>query len=505
MEKIEWLTDRIKQYIEVVGLSENQAKKEALKEWDKNTKNKDRDKDKIIDKFSEMTFIDFNMHIYRYNGNFYKYNFKDNIWYNLTDLVGTNQLPTIAETLKHELREVLISKYDCENVSFAAAKTIALNILSKIVSDSINFKHETNDNDAIFTNGIYDIETKKFYKNDNSKITVLPFSPYQIKFNYNEKAKPVKLVDELFDSFNSNDKLTRKAILQFIGSCLFPHNPSVFFILYSKHSTSGKGTIIEIIKRLITASSINTDKFFKNTNQFALSGLQDANAAYFNELPEHVSKDVNEKIKDLADSSSSLVIEKKGTNQQEIKNTHSWFATTNKMLNIHIPESALKKRIIWVELTLNKGSNELKFSMHQIKELLRSKESMEYIIKLAIDEYQKIYGGARNANWALPQSNTEFWLTPIEENKAVDIMMEMNEFEYIVTQKCNFVTNDMINKMLAEYKLRNPHERSFSTSAFKKSLRIYLEHLGCETEIPKIPKKINGHSKRGLEIIWPLE
>lgn len=276
---------------------------------------------------------------------------------------------------------------------------------------------DINQNVAVFTNGFYDLDQKKFIKS-----TKLPFTLSQKPYDYDEKAKH-DIAEQFIDKVSGEDKTKRQLLLEIIGSAFFSHNPSIFAILHSEHSTSGKGTLVELI-RSITSSvrELDYNGTLEGRSQFGLGALSGTDCAFFDELPEIFGKGTSEKIKGLADTKNVIEIEEKGKNRRPVINSTTLIGLTNKNIVFDNFDNAMSMRIIYFNNSLNDDGKYF-FNEKEIKSMLTDKSSYQYIAKLAIEAYQKAFdsGKARNLKFTLTKEHFD-WVE--NQMSAVEDMIE---------------------------------------------------------------------------------
>ncbi|MFW3388640.1 UNVERIFIED_CONTAM: hypothetical protein RF648_21900, partial [Kocuria sp. CPCC 205274] len=121
-----------------------------------------------------------------------------------------------------------------------------------------------------------------------------------------------------------------------------------------------------------------------------MSAIKNADTVFFDELPQSMDKGSAEKIKAFADSKKFQEIEGKNVNQEQVINSSTIYALTNKNVSFYDFDDALAKRIIYVNMMLNKDGK-YSFTTSEIEELIENQASLQMLAKEDINAYQAVF------------------------------------------------------------------------------------------------------------------
>lgn len=471
----------------ISGYSIDQTRQWAADKYDKGelfAKQNDK-KDNYVEWFNQKQ-NDKNVVVKIYKAEYYHLN--NNIWKNVSREMGTKELTNnyLAGLVKR--RDELDDSGKIAAAAFVLKADLALNHVVQ--------SKDINKNIAVFKNGYFDLETKSFVPNK------IPFTTSQKTYDWNDKVKN-DLMERFINELSGNDKAKRKLLLEVIGSAFFPHNPSVFTILHSNHSTSGKGSIIEIVKSATKSSrELKDSQVFGVSNRFAMSAIKGVDSVFFDELPMVIDKETTKTIKSFADSKSEQEIEGKGTNQEAVNNSPTIIALTNKELFFHDLDNALEKRLIYLNIEMNKDGVYL-FNTKEITQLINNEEGLQYLASEAIKAYAEVFhkDGIRNMKFSLTQEHNDW----IESKRLMnnDLVKEVVDADDILSRaiedKEEFISNATLQNAyeISKVKENNP---KFTFQAFKNDFMDYLSKQ--KHTIMNDVKKIGGKTYRGFKIKW---
>lgn len=425
-----------------------------------------------------------------YKGDIYHNN--NGVWINVNKTYIKQDL--ITNYIKGVIRNVL-----------AITKTSELNntyseFMMDAVTKALVTDKDIDKNISVFKNGYYDLNQKKFIETD-----VLPFSLNQKTYEWSETAKS-DVGERFIKALADKDEDKRQLILEIIGSCFFPQNPSIFAILHSAHSTSGKGTIIDWI-RAATGSVRELDykNILEGSNQFSTGALKGTDAVFFDELPAIFTKGTSETIKRIADSKEMMEVELKGVDRQMVINSATVVATTNKNVSFYDFDDALAKRVVFISLGLNK-SGKYEFTPAEINELLNDPQSIQMLARLAINAFQSVFDSSeiRNQRFSLTQEHHD-WIESkkINNNANVEeVISKSRELSDAIQGQEDFITNDMLANAYALSGI-SFQEKHYTARIFKNDFIDFLTKQ--KHNVREVSKTIKGKTFRGIEINWYKE
>lgn len=444
----------------------------------------------IVDKnivWYDQKQIDKNIVLRLYKGEFYHLN--NGIWTNINKEVGKDSL------VDNYIKSLIRKAYPDGDVSQNLNKFYELKETT-VTDGRINDK-DINRYISVFKNGYYDLKQGKFVETNQ-----IPFSINQKKYDWNENATN-EIAERFINEMAGSDQDKRKLILEIIGSSFFSHNPSIFAIFHSSHSTSGKGSIVEWIRAATGGlRELRRDEVFEGSNRFAMSAIKNADTVFFDELPQSMDKGSAEKIKAFADSKKFQEIEGKNVNQEQVINSSTIYALTNKNVSFYDFDDALAKRIIYVNMMLNKDGK-YSFTTSEIEELIENQASLQMLARLAINAYQAVFikDGIRNTKFSLTKEHFE-WIESkkIANNSMVeDIIDRSFEFKKALEDKEDFFPTSLLKQAYDDSKIWEI-EKKYSFKAFKHDFIDYLSKQ--KHDVNDGQKWFNNKNNKGLIVKW---
>lgn len=447
-------------------------------------------------KLNKYRLIIYNNDLYQYDTNTYTWNY----------LHANRQK---AEISKLTLRRMMMIEDGKDDL---VSSNHYNRVMAEVGLDYDVSMSEIDTSKIVFTNGQINLRSGEWEPFNTNKI--VPFTPFQIQYplitnpvelELVEKHKR-ELVDKFFKEISNHELAFETSLLELIGSAMSPRNDSIFPIFKSAHKTSGKGTMIEIMKRVTgLARQIQGDQWWKKGNQFALGVLKGQLVGYVDEVPQQMPSESSEKIKAFADSKSHLEIERKGVDQEQMLNTTLFLATTNHDVNFYSVDDSIKGRVIWYEFKMNSHGDEYKFTPEEIDTIVNDEYSIQYIIYRAIQCYVQVIKrkGNRNDRFTKPQSHYDFWEIVGETSKALEIIESDSTLSSLFDNKETFIAGEDIKAALRSFKMVNPEE-TITLKGFYNDFISYIQSNRLGKAIHKKAPTPNKHGKRpmGLAITW---
>lgn len=355
-----------------------------------------------------------------------------------------------------------------------------------------------------FTNGYLDLSSKD--------IVIEPevepeFTPFQIHLEINKEKNPkwnpktIDLVDEFLDEVSDHEEAMKTGLLEIIGSAMSPRNDSIMPIFYSPHKSSGKGTIIEIMRNINQKTrEIKGKNWWEDNGRFALAPARGQLTVFIDEVPPQLPSNSSEIIKSAADSKEYLEVERKGIDQEAVLNTPLFLATTNNYVELYSIDDSIKGRVIWFDFKLNSKSKRSKFTMKEIDIITKDQDALEYIAYLAIQAYKEVLNrpGTRNEKFTLPKSHFEFWDNANIANKGKEIIESNQNLSDLFEARVSFLANDDLKEAFNNYKINNPDEK-ISFKGFQNEVMSYIH----SNKLGAAKRTRNGTlNQRGIGIEW---
>lgn len=353
----------------------------------------------------------------------------------------------------------------------------------------------------VFLNGYYDKDGfHKFKKGPDGKLDVM-FSPFQITRNFNPKPKEGTKLERFINEYAVNDETNKKFLIEQVGLSMMPTNLSVAVIQFSKKSTSGKGTYMDIIQKIIGHNNqaiISAEKFFSpSAGNFVMAPTKGKLVSFVDEAPMQIAKKTTELFKEIIDSKKFIPLELKGDNADKVFNTSSIFINTNNYINIHNADEAVRLRLIIYEAEMNKDGNTV-FTTQEINEILNDEDGYEWLIAEACKAIFEVLKrkGKRNEKFTIPKSNDIYWNKLAMSSKALEIVERSEELNNLFDGEIDFISNQIIKEEFMNYKKEFPNDK-ITLPGFKNELILLFSSKGIG--IVEEARKDNRH---GLKFTW---
>lgn len=216
------------------------------------------------------------------------------------------------------------------------------------------------------------------------------FTPYYIDVVYNSKAEPVQLVDEYIDNLTDKDPDYRKLLMEVIGYVLITDPERIRslgkFFMFRGDGANGKGTLLEIMKRIYNANNCTnmsirqlTDERYQVTMTGKLANLGD------DIEPNAIT---NEQLKVIKNISTADAVSSRKLYQQAVSVTYTTklYFTTNSDIRSFEKGYAYKRRIVWLPM-FNKVDHPDPYFISKIT----TTPALEYWVRLIVEGYMRLY------------------------------------------------------------------------------------------------------------------
>lgn len=266
-------------------------------------------------------------------------------------------------------------------------------------------------------NGILDIENK----------TLGDFNPeFKIKnkipVNYNPAAYS-EIMDKTLNKICCNDKQLRLLIEEMIGYILFRRNELGKCFILTGHGANGKSTLLDVIKRLIGKENLSSVALNELNDRFRTFQLEGKLANIGDDISNGYIDD-NSTFKKLV-TGETVNVERKGKDPFDFNNYSKLIFSCNEIPRINDLSDGLKRRIIFIPFNA-------KFSKHDpdydpfIIDKLMSNESLEYLLKLALEGLERIL---YNRAFTTPKSVEDTWDDYEKRNNPIIGFLEEGKIE----------------------------------------------------------------------------
>lgn len=266
-------------------------------------------------------------------------------------------------------------------------------------------------------NGILDIENKTL-GNFNPEFKI----KNKIPVNYNPAAYS-EIMDKTLNKICCNDKQLRLLIEEMIGYILFRRNELGKCFILTGHGANGKSTLLDVIKRLIGKENLSSVALNELNDRFRTFQLEGKLANIGDDISNGYIDD-NSTFKKLV-TGETVNVERKGKDPFDFNNYSKLIFSCNEIPRINDLSDGLKRRIIFIPFNA-------KFSKHDpdydpfIIDKLMSNESLEYLLKLALEGLERIL---YNRAFTTPKSVEDTWDDYEKRNNPIIGFLEEGKIE----------------------------------------------------------------------------
>ncbi len=266
-------------------------------------------------------------------------------------------------------------------------------------------------------NGILDIENK----------TLGDFNPeFKIKnkipVNYNPAAYS-EIMDKTLNKICCNDKQLRLLIEEMIGYILFRRNELGKCFILTGHGANGKSTLLDVIKRLIGKENLSSVALNELNDRFRTFQLEGKLANIGDDISNGYIDD-NSTFKKLV-TGETVNVERKGKDPFDFNNYSKLIFSCNEIPRINDLSDGLKRRIIFIPFNAKFSKRDPDYDPFIIDKLM-SNESLEYLLKLALEGLERIL---YNRAFTTPKSVEDTWDDYEKRNNPIIGFLEEGKIE----------------------------------------------------------------------------
>lgn len=266
-------------------------------------------------------------------------------------------------------------------------------------------------------NGILDIENK----------TLGDFNPeFKIKnkipVNYNPAAYS-EIMDKTLNKICCNDKQLRLLIEEMIGYILFRRNELGKCFILTGHGANGKSTLLDVIKRLIGKENLSSVALNELNDRFRTFQLEGKLANIGDDISNGYIDD-NSTFKKLV-TGETVNVERKGKDPFDFNNYSKLIFSCNEIPRINDLSDGLKRRIIFIPFNAKFSKKDSDYDPFIIDKLM-SNESLEYLLKLALEGLERIL---YNRAFTTPKSVEDTWNDYEKRNNPIIGFLEEGKIE----------------------------------------------------------------------------
>lgn len=311
---------------------------------------------------------------------------------------------------------------------------------------------------------------------DIETMNVFPYSPKwvmpnRIPYNYNKDAY-CPLLDKTLDKVARGDKQIRALLEEMIGYSLYRSNSFQVAFILTGEGSNGKSTILEIFKKLLGKG---------NYTSLDMRDLEDTfkPAELYNKLA-NIGDDISSKFLETSSifkkvvTGESFITARKYGQPFELECYATQLFSANQLPNVNDHSDGFSRRIVIVPFNA-------KFSKHDkdydpfIEDKLKKDESMEYLLRLAIEGLIRLLYNKKFTKSDLGEVEKEEYMK--SNNNVLEWLDEEPKIE-----------NEPISTVYQNYTIwcAMSGSKSFKQANFSKELK---KHVGYESKVTSVNGK----------------
>lgn len=266
-------------------------------------------------------------------------------------------------------------------------------------------------------NGIFDLESKKLLEFNSSYII-----KNKIPWSYNPNAYN-ETMDKTLNKICCNDKQLRLLIEEMIGYTLFRRNELGKAFILTGQGSNGKSTLLEVLEELLGEENISSVSLEELNHRFKTFQLEGKLANIGDDISNKYIED-NSTFKKLV-TGEKVNVERKGRDPYDFKNYSKLIFSANELPRINDLSSGLKRRLIFIPFNATFSKKDKDYDPF-ILDKLTSPESMEYLLKLALEGLNRVL---ENHSFTYAKVCDDVWKEYEAINNPVIAFLEDNDIE----------------------------------------------------------------------------
>lgn len=293
----------------------------------------------------------------------------------------------------------------------------------------------------------------KDYVLDLEYMELLPYSQNliirnRIPYNYDENAYH-ELLDKTIDKVMCHNKDLRLLFEEMLGYCLYPDMKFHKCFMLTGSSNNGKSTILNLIKELIGNKNCSSLSLQDLEKRFKPAELVGKLVNLGDDIPDTYIQDTST-FKSVV-TGGAITVERKGEHPFSFVNKAKLIFCMNNAPKAADKSGGLLRRLIFIPFNAKFSSSDIDFDPF-IEDKLIQQESIEYLLKLAIQGLQRLLRNNKFTDADISQqefgeyvkknNNVLEWLDDLEDvNKTFNIVKKTTVYnEYTFWCNDNGVT-----------------------------------------------------------------
>ncbi|MBF0714511.1 DNA primase [Gemella sp. GH3] len=305
------------------------------------------------------------------------------------------------------------------------------------------------------------------------------FTPYYIDIEYNPYAEPVEIVDNYLKQLCNNDPDYILRLGEIIGHCLitdkeFKRLVAKFFIFVGDGG-NGKGTLLAIIRRILTSKNCSALSIDNMGDERYLSSMVGKLANLGDDIEDKAIGIKEMKMLKNISTCDAIESRKMFENSQSVEITTSLIFTSNHILKSFEKGFSYKRRVDWLPMYTKPKKKDPQF----ITKITEPK-ALNYWVRLIVEGYMRLY---ENGQFTESKLVTDFNEKYHEENNTA--------LQYVQ----DLTLNDILGKRSPE--IFNGYETwCDENGVYKQGAKLFNTTLREYHKVKISQKKINGKNQK---------
>lgn len=242
-------------------------------------------------------------------------------------------------------------------------------------------KYMSSPKNVLFSNGIFDLETK----------TLEEFNPHFIIKNkipvaYNPTAYS-EIADKTLSKICCGNSQLRLLIEEMMGYCLLRRNELGKCFILTGGGSNGKSTLLDVLETMLGADNLSSVSLDELSERFKTYQLEGKLANIGDDISNQYIED-NSTFKKLV-TGEKVNVERKGKDPFDMNNYSKLIFSANDLPRINDLSDGLKRRLMFIPFNAKFTKSDVDYDPW-IKDKLCTNESLEYMLKIALEGLDRV-------------------------------------------------------------------------------------------------------------------
>lgn len=311
------------------------------------------------------------------------------------------------------------------------------------------------------------------------------FTPYSIDIVYDPDAEPVKEIDDYLDMLSNGDPNYRDLILEVIATPLitnfdFKRHLAKFFVFVGKGG-NGKGTLLEIITKILGAKNISANSINELADERYVSTLVGKLANLGDDIIDEPIRRKEMKILKNLSTGDRIQIRRLYENAVSVKLMPTLIFTSNHILKTFDKDYSYKRRAVWCPMYQKPKESDPEFISR-----VTTDEGLKYWMRLIVEAYERLY---KRKRYTGSKTVWDFNEAYHKENN--------NTIEFVESLEDEEIDGERVVKIYDDYTAWC--EANGETPLNKKQLRSTIEDRGFKITQLRRKNMNDGKTYRGYK------